>query len=313
VQEWPGRPSVDEEEDLQVSRSPVVARRRLGAALRELRTAAGLKLEDAARTLDCSMSKVSRLENGKGVPRHRDVRDLIDLFGAAAREREDELMRLVAESLSAGEGLVTDFRDVFEGAVVPNEVSRYLALEQDATAIAAFEPFLVPGLLQTSEFADAVVGFFYPERSRGERRRLVDLRMQRQEVLRRPGKGRLRFSVVIAEQALRRPIGGPSVMRKQLEHLVGQLRDGLSDVEFRVAPLDLVHAGVLGGPFTVVRFADEQDQDVVYLEGRDGATYLETEEQVLRYTETFSGLLEACPDRATSIAIVERAAELMPS
>ncbi|MHA6628327.1 helix-turn-helix domain-containing protein [Pseudonocardia sichuanensis] len=296
-----------------MSRSPVVARRRLGAALRELRTAAGLKLEDAARTLDCSMSKVSRLENGKGVPRHRDVRDLVELFGAAAREREDELMRLVADSLSAGEGLVTDFRDVFEGAVVSNEVSRYLALEQDATAISAFEPFLVPGLLQTAEFAEAVVGFFYPERSRGERRRLVDLRMQRQEVLRRPGKGRLRFAVVIAEQALRRPIGGPAVMRKQLEHLAGQLRDGLSEVEFRVAPLDLVHAGVLGGPFAVLRFADEQDQDVVYLEGRDGATYLETEEQVRRYGETFAALLEACPDRAGSIAIVERAAELISS
>lgn len=296
-----------------MSRSPVVARRRLGAVLRELRTAAGLKLEDAARTLECSTSKVSRLENGKGKPRQRDVRDLIGLFGAEAREREDELMQLVAESLSEGEGLVTDFRDVFEGAVVSNEVSRYVALEQDATAISAFEPFLVPGLLQTAEFAEAVIALVYPDRSRAERRRLVDLRMQRQEVLRRPGKDRLRFAVVITEQALRRPIGGPDVMRKQLEHLVGQLRNGLSGVEFRVAPLDLVHVGVLGGPFAVLEFADEQDQDVVYLEGRDGATYLESEEQVRRYKETFTALLEACPGRAESIAIVERAAELMPT
>lgn len=296
-----------------MSRSPVVARRRLGAVLRELRTAAGLKLEDAARTLECSTSKVSRLENGKGKPRQRDVRDLIELFGAEAREREDELMQLVADSLSEGEGLVTDFRDLFEGAVVSKEVSRYVALEQDATAISAFEPFLVPGLLQTADFAEAVIALVYPDRTRAERRRLVDLRMQRQEVLRRPGKDRLRFAVVLGEQALRRPIGGPDVMRKQLEHLVGQLRDGLSSVEFRVAPLDLVHVGVLGGPFAVLEFADEQDQDVVYLEGRDGATYLEAEEQVRRYEETFAALLAACPDRAESIAIVERAAELMPT
>jgi transcriptional regulator with XRE-family HTH domain len=290
----------------------VVARRRLGAALRELRVAAGLKLEDAARTLECSTSKVSRLENGKGVPRQRDVRDLIGRYGAAAGEREEELLQLVTESLSQGKGVVTDFRDVIDG-VVSSEVSRYVALEQDATAVSVFEPFLVPGLLQTAEFAEAVVRFFYPERSSQEHRRLVALRMQRQEVLRRPGEDRLRFAVVLSEQALRRPIGGPAVMRKQLEHLAGQLRDGLSHVKFRIAPLSLVHAGVLGGPFAVLEFADEQDQDVVYLEGRDGATYLESEEQVQRYRETFAELVAACPDRDESIAIVERAAELIPT
>jgi transcriptional regulator with XRE-family HTH domain len=289
-----------------VPRSPVVARRRLGAALRELRSGAHLKLEDAARALECSTSKVSRLENGKGVPRQRDVRDLIELYGTGARAREDELMTLVADSLSRGEGLVTDFRDVFEGDMVSDEASRYVALEQDAAAISAFEPFLVPGLLQTVEYAEAVTELFYPDRAPDERRRLVDLRMYRQQLLRRGREG-LRFSVVLGEQALLRPIGGPDVMRKQLEHLVGQLRDGLSHVAFRVAPLDMVTIGVLGGPFAVLEFPDEKDQDVVYLEGRDSATYLETDEQVGRYRETFAALAAACLDRASSLDLVERA------
>lgn len=292
-------------------RSPVVARRRLGAALRDLRTAANLKLDDAARVLECSTSKVSRLENGKGVPRQRDVRDLIELYGRAGRDREAELLQLVAESLSEGEGLVTDYRDVFEGDMVSDEASRYMALEQDATAISSFEPDLVPGLLQTEEYADAVARLFFPEHSRDERHRFVDLRMRRQEALRRPGKDRLRLALVVGEQVLRRPIGSPDVMRKQLEHLVAQLRDGLGHVEFRVAPLGLVEPGVLGGPFAVLEFGDPKDQDVVYLEGRDGATYLETDEHVRRYKETFASLAKACPDRTGSIEIAEAAADLI--
>jgi transcriptional regulator with XRE-family HTH domain len=275
--------------------------------------AANCKLEDAARKLECSTSKVSRLENGKGVPRQRDVRDLLELYGPVARQRKEELLELVVESLSENEGIITDFRDVIEG-VVSSEVSRYVALEQDARSISSFEPFLVPGLLQTAEYAQSVIPLFYPDRSAEEQRRLVALRMQRQEVLRRPGADRLKFAVVLAEQALRRPVGGPAVMRKQLEHLVGKLRGDLADiVEFRVAPLQLVHPGVLGGQFAVVEFMRGEDQDVVYLEGRDRATFLESAEQVRRYLDTFAALVEACPSRNESVALVEQVVEQMPS
>jgi hypothetical protein len=117
--------------------------------------------------------------------------------------------------------------------------------------------------------------------------------------------------VVVGEQALRRPIGSVGVLRKQLEHLVARLRDGLRYVEFRVAPLGLVEPGVLGGPFSVLEFGDAKDQDVVYLEGRGGATYLETDEHVRRYKETFLALAKACPDRAGSIEIAQGAADLI--
>ena len=292
-----------------MARNPLVARRRLGAVLRDLRTSSHLKIEDAARVLDCSGAKVSRLETGKGVPRQRDVRDLIEFYGAAARARRDELLGLVADSLSDGEGLVTDFRDVLDSDMVSDDQARYMALEQDAAALSQFQSGLVPGLLQTEAYAAAVAGMFFPDRDAAQRKRFVQLRMERRAVLRRPGDDRLKLSVVLGEPVFRRPVGGIPVLREQLAHLLDTARDGLSFVDFRVAPLPLVTPAVLGGPFSIIEFATPHDQDVVYLEGAESATYLETDEQVARYKDKFTALAAACPDRDRSIAIVEEVAE----
>lgn len=303
------QPTLDiQEGNGSVTRNPVVARRRLGAALRELRLSTNLKIEDAARKLECSNAKVSRLETGKGIPRQRDVRDLIELYGVAAKAREAELVALVNDSNQDG-GLDVDFRDVIEGEMMSAVQSRYMALEQDATSISTFESGVVPGILQTEAYAEAVALLIYPDSGEVERRRFVQLRMERQAALRRPGGDRLQLSVVLGEQMLRRPIGGDQVIRKQLEHMVASLRDELADVDFRVAPLTLVVPGVLGGPFSIVEFADPADQDIVYLEGDEGGTYLETDEQVARYKAKFAALAEACPDRESSINIVEDAAK----
>lgn len=293
-----------------MSRSPVAARRRLGATLKELRTNSGYLIEDAAKELRCSNSKVSRLENGKAVPRHRDVRDLIGLYGDRAAEQADQLFELVAQSLSEGQGLVTQYRDVIDSDMVSDDVARFLALEQDSSTISSFEPDLIPGLLQTPDYIDALVRLYAPERTVRQRSRLVELRVGRQGILDKP-TGKTTPMFVVGEQALHRRIGDPGVMQKQLATLHDELSNGRSHVEFRIAPITLVDPGVLGGPFAVLEFGDPQDQDIVYLEGRDSATYLETDDQVSRYKAIFGGLVAQCPSRKRSLAMVKEAADAL--
>lgn len=293
------RSLIDSRQEMKVpvTRSPMVARRRLGAALRDLRNETRHTIEEAAAVLDCSSAKVSRLETGKGVPRPRDIRDLLDFYGAADESRE-ELMVLVDESLSEDTGLVTDFRDVLEDNT---DAAKLYSLEQDAAAISLFESDVVPGLLQTPAYATAMIRLIFPEQTERQQARKVEFRLRRQEALRRG----LRLSVVLSETAVRRPIGGPDVMREQLDALAKNLRNGLSTVDFHLVPLSVILPAVLGGPFAVITFDDAADQDVVYLEGRTGAVYLESDSEVRIYQQTFSELVKACPNRDESLKLLE--------
>ncbi|MBC8093293.1 MAG: transcriptional regulator, partial [Pseudonocardia sp.] len=121
------------------------------------------------------------------------------------------------------------------------------------------------------------------------------------------------LAVVVDERALRRPVGGPEVMAQQLRRLADSLRDDLSAVRFHVAPATLVSPGILRGPFSVLGFADELDQDVVFLEADDHPTYLETDDHVQRYEAVFESLVKECLDSAESIAILDRIAKAMES
>lgn len=289
-----------------MTRSPVVARRRLGATLKELRVGRRLKIEDAARELQCSNSKVSRLENGKAVPRERDVRDLIVLYGNAAQQKSDELYALVEESSSGDESIVTKYSDVLDGDLVSDDARRFMALEQDCTSFSSFQPDLVPGLLQTEAYADAVARLFHPSHSPEQRERFVALRRERQEITRPVDQQQaVAFAFVVGEQAIRRQIGGTDVMRDQLEQLQADLSDGLSHISFQIAPIELAVPGALGGPFAILRFADPRDQDVVYLEGRNSATYLESDEHVRQYEVTFDALVAESLNQKQTIALLE--------
>lgn len=270
-----------------MGRSPAASRRRLGAELKRLREAAGKKIEDAAQALDCSTAKISRLENGKGVPFPRDVRDLIEIYGPEADAKGDELLDLVAEGRA--QDWFNGFRDVFQGDMFADHLQRYLALELDASVIKTFEADLIPGLLQTEEYIDAICSIVFPERSQKERARFVEFRRERQEaVLRQHQPPEL--NVILSEGAIVRRIGGPGVMHRQLEVLLDELNGRLARVDLRVTPLMVEAPGALGGPFAILKYADPTDQDVVYLEGREGGTYLETDGDVTRYEQIFSGL-----------------------
>jgi transcriptional regulator with XRE-family HTH domain len=238
------------------SPGPVVTRRRLGGELRRLREGAGLKLEDVARRLECSPSKISRLENGKGVPRWRDVRDMLEVYdvpGGADRER-------LLDWAKSGQARMwwQDYRDV-----LPPAMATYVELEWDARRLTAYEPYVMHGLLQTREYARAVLQNNYGSTSSPDAiDRLVEVRMRRQEAL-APDHG-LTFACVLDESTLHRVVGSPSVQCEQLEHLIAVAE--AEHVDVRVLPFS---SGLLPSSrdsFAKLEFSDPDVEDVVYIE-----------------------------------------------
>jgi Domain of unknown function (DUF5753)/Helix-turn-helix domain len=261
-----------------------------------MREAAGRTIEDAALALECSMSKISRLEMGKGVPFPRDVRDLLALYGTQGRSAE--LLDLVTEGRA--QDWFSNFRDVFQGEMTADHLHRFFELERNASVIKVFEADLIPGLLQTEEYIDAVCSIVFPERTQKERARFVEFRRARQEVLLTAGDDR-ELNFIVSELGVVRRIGGPGVIRRQLAALHADLSGRLRVVDFRLTPLVAEARGALGGPFAVLKYSDPADQDVVYLEGREGATYLESDGDVARYEQLFSSLERDSLTREESI------------
>jgi transcriptional regulator with XRE-family HTH domain len=292
-----------------VGLSPAASRRRLGVELRALREAAGKRIEDAAEALDCSTAKISRLETGKGVPFPRDVRDLVQIYGPEAREKSEYLLELVSDGRA--QDWFSTFRDVLHGEMFADHLFRFMELERDADVIKTFEADLIPGMLQTEEYIDAVCSIVAPERSEKERRRFVEFRLERQKVLLHQGK-LPELSMILSELAIIRQIGGPGVMRRQLEALRTDLdedRGRLKAMDFRLTPIAAGVRGALGGPFTIMKYIDSGDQDIVYLEGREGASYLESDGDVSRYEQLFSSLERDSHSRSESIKLLEQKAE----
>jgi transcriptional regulator with XRE-family HTH domain len=288
-----------------VAHSPVVTRRRLGAELRRLRMSSKKTIEQAADELECSEAKISRLETGRGVPKQRDVRDLLRLYGIQPDEVVyEDLLELAAEGQS--QGWWNDFKDLDDDRL-PEHIGRYVALEQGARLIQGYEGDLIHGLLQTEAYADAVIQELSPTGSPQERARMVQLRMERQKVLNRTPDP-LELRMIIDESALMRPVGGGKVMRDQLH----SLRDTIishDNVRVRIMALRSgVYRG-LGSPFSIIHFPDEGDQDVVYLESQAGALYLEKPNDVAKYLKIVEDLWERVQSREESVRLLEEHAK----
>jgi transcriptional regulator with XRE-family HTH domain len=285
-----------------VGRSPASARRHLGSELRVRREAAGKKIEDAAKALYCSTAKISRLENGKGVPNPREVQNLIEYYGATSDERNDQLVQLAVEGRA--QDWYSSYRDVVKGPssfadhLELDGPGRFVALEQDAAAIKLFEANLIPGLLQTEEYINEVCSIVFPGCTDEERARFVEFRLERQNVLLRAGQP-LDLEVVLDELAIVRGIGSSAIMRRQLESLVEEFAD--DRIDLRLTPLTTVADGAIGGPFSIFRYADPEDQDFVYIEGREGAQYLESDEEVARYEQILADLRRVSLSRVESL------------
>jgi transcriptional regulator with XRE-family HTH domain len=272
------------------SQSPTVRRRRLGMELRRLRESSGLMIEDVARHLECSMSRVSRIETGKSVARIRDVRDMLDLYEVGDPAQREQLLTLAKDAQQRG--WWTEYESVLSAGL-----DTYVGLEASAASIRSFQTHLIPGLLQTEEYSRALIKVGQPTASPVNIDRMISLRRRRQAMLAEAGT--LEMWAVLDEAVLRRPIGGHPVMRAQLARLLEV--DELPSVTIQVLPFTRgAHPG-LGGAFTIIGFPDPTDLDVVYVDSPAGNIFLEKDRDVRRHTTWFDHLRAAAlpPDEST--------------
>lgn len=257
--------------------NPTVRRRRLGQELRRLREIKGMTAEEVAERLLVSQSKISRLENGRRSISQRDVRDLCGVYEVADHRIVDSLMQMAKDSRQ--QGWWHAFGDI--------PYSVYIGLETDAASLRVFEPQVVPGLLQTRAYAEALINGALPESAAPDVEKRVGVRIRRQDRINSP-ENPLRLWAVVDESALRRAVGGRQLMREQLEHLVEQSQ--LPHVTVQVLPFDMgAHPGI-SGHYAILEFPDAADSSVVYIEGVTSDLYLEKANDVQKYSVMYEHL-----------------------
>ncbi|GAA2951731.1 helix-turn-helix domain-containing protein [Kitasatospora cinereorecta] len=257
--------------------NPTVRRRRLGQELRRLREIKGMTAEEVAERLLVSQSKISRLENGRRSISQRDVRDLCGVYEVEDHRIVESLMQMAKDSRQ--QGWWHAFGDI--------PYSVYIGLETDAASLRVYESLIVPGLLQTREYAQAVIEGMWPEATPHEIDKRIQIRLKRQDRLTDPVNP-LRFWAVIDEALLRRIVGDPRTMNAQLLHLA-ELSE-LPHVTLQVLPYDVgAHPGMYG-KFAILEFQETMDASVVYLEGVTSDLYLEKANDVQSYAVMYEHL-----------------------
>ncbi|MEV0964490.1 MULTISPECIES: helix-turn-helix transcriptional regulator [unclassified Streptomyces] len=257
--------------------NPTVRRRRLGQELRRLRELKGMTAEEVADRLLVSQSKISRLENGRRSISQRDVRDLCGVYEVEDHRVVDSLMQMAKDSRQ--QGWWHAFGDI--------PYSVYIGLETDAASLRVYEPQIVPGLLQTREYAEALITGALPETPSSDVEKRVQVRVRRQERI-ASDESPLRLWAVVDEAALRRVVGNKEMMREQLEHLVEQSQ--LPHVTVQVLPFSMgAHPGITGH-YAILEFPDASDSSVVYIEGVTSDLYLEKANDVHKYTVMYEHL-----------------------
>ena len=275
----------------------VVLRMLLGSRLRRFRDAAGITSERAAFEIRASPSKISRMETGKVRFKIRDIEDLLSLYGVADEQQRAEVLAL------AGQSSAPDWWRKYSD-ILPGWFETFLALESAASTIRGFEIQFVPGLFQTGDYARASIRLGHQAAPAAEIEDRVALRLKRQQVLSRPEPPTV-WSVM-DEAVLRRPVGGPGVMRAQLRHLIEAAE--MPHVRFQVVPFGVGgHAGA-GGSFSLLRFAAGDLPDVVYIEQLTSAMYLEQRQDVEHYLEVMDHLSGEALTPAATIRFIEQAA-----
>jgi len=268
---------------------PTVVRMLVGAHLRHLREAAGITREAAGYAIRSSHSKISRLELGRTGFKPRDVADLLTLYGVTDAVERTSLLSLTRQANTPG--WWRPYADL-----VPAWFEAYLGLEQAASDVRSYEVQFVPGLLQTPDYARAVVLLGHADEDAKDIDRRVELRMRRRHLLHKPDAPSM--WAVIDEGALRRPLGTARTMRGQLEHLREVAE--LPNVTVQVLPLSVGGHSAAGGPITVLRFPERELPDVVYLEQLISARYFDRPSDTSRYGHVMNQLaMEAATPAAT--------------
>ncbi|MFD5556708.1 helix-turn-helix domain-containing protein [Streptomyces sp. NPDC127068] len=267
-----------------------VPRRQLGRHLKELRGRARLTVRAAAASLEWSEAKMWRIETGQTPLRALDVQAMCTVYGAPA-DLTQALMELAKETKARG------WWHSYES--IPAWFNVYVGLEESASDLATYESTLVPGLLQTDEYARAVTLTHHPETAEDELAGRVRLRLERQSILTRPADP-TPLRVALSEAVLRTPVGGAEVMARQLAHLV--YMSALPHIRVRVVPFVIgAHSGITTGPFVILRFpvrgdGAETEPPTVYADGYTGGLYLDKASEVAQYETAFAGIWSAALD-----------------
>jgi hypothetical protein len=267
----------------------------LGGHLRRMREAAGISRADAGWQIRASESKVSRMELGRVGFKERDVTDLLDLYEMKDTEERERLMELARAANNPG------WWSRY-GDVMPSWFGNYVGLEVAAKLIRTYELLFVPGLLQTEDYARAVVQLgkaYLPSEEINQR---VALRVTRQQILTRPDPARL--WVVLDEAALHRPVGGKDTMREQIQYLIEASQR--PNVTVQIMPFSSVGYPDAGGAFSILRFPEGDLPDVVYIEHAASALYLDKLEDLDEYAAIMEALtIAAAPVSATQALLAE--------
>ena len=268
---------------------PMALRIALGAHLRRLREASHITPAQAGEAIRATHSKISRLERGRSAAKQRDVADLLTLYGVTDEAEREQTLSLARQASTPG--WWQQYNDI-----LPRWFELYVGLERAASIIRTFEVQFVHGLLQTEDYARAVILIANARAPAAEIDRRVSVRMKRQQLLARPGAPEL--WTVLDEAVLRRPPGGAGVMRAQLAHLLEMT--ALPNVTLQVIPFDVGPHAAAGGPFTILRFPEPDLPDLVYLEQLDSATYLDSPDQVTQYLSVMNEIcVQALPKAAS--------------
>ncbi|WP_455362342.1 helix-turn-helix domain-containing protein [Streptomyces sp. SYSU K21746] len=278
---------------------PTVRKRQLGAELRRLREAAGKRIEDVAAHLECSMSKVSRVETGQAPIKARDVRDLLQWYEVTDPAQVETVMQIHRDAQK--QGWWAHYEEI-----LPSGMATYVGLESDARILRAYEPIFVHGLLQTEDVARAVIEAVRPGEPE-EVERLVRFRMERQQLLtRKPDP--LELWVVLEESALRCPVGGKEVMAAQVKQLIQTA--AMPNVTLQIMPTAKGAHMAMAGTFALLDF-EPATSSVVYVDSIAGNVYLEKERDVRRFTQTFDMTRAAALDPQETPSILENLAREM--
>jgi transcriptional regulator with XRE-family HTH domain len=280
-----------------VAIGPTVRRRRLGSELRRLREAHGVKLEEVAEQLGLAASTLSRIETGKAPTKTAYLMALLEMYGVTDPGQRQILTDMAREGHRKGWWAVYD-------DVLPTGFGIYVGLEEEAAGLRIYETQVVNGLLQTAEYARAVLREVHKKDSPDQMRRLAEFRLKRQEALARVDPPDL--WLILDEAVIRRPIGGPDVMRAQLDHLVTASQ--IPNVTLQVLPFSSGAHPALMGAFSIIEFPERGDPDVVYVDSWGGPIYLEKDRDIRTCAEAFDRLRAAAMSPGDSSALVRRVA-----
>jgi transcriptional regulator with XRE-family HTH domain len=276
---------------------PTVRRRRLGTELRNLRDKSGYKLEEVATELGVAPSTLSRIETGKAPTKSAYLNQMLEMYGVTDPEQRRILVDMAREGHRKGWWAAYD-------DVLPSGFDIYVGLEAETAGIRSYEISAVPGLLQTADYARAILREMFPRHTADQVDRLVDLRMARQQRFEEDPP--LELWAILDEAAVQRTVGGTAVMRRQLDHLLAEAaRPG---VTLQVLPFSSgAHAGH-GGPFSILEFPEQSDTEVAYVESVAGFIYLERAKEVRVRIEAFDRLRAAALSPAASTDLITRVA-----